>query len=76
MKIKNVLLISLIFIVLEAVAFGMLYLVWTTAPQENILFLENNYKGFFKYAIIICFTFSVSTCNYFNSIKLVRSLKE
>ena len=76
MKIKQILLASLIFIILEAVAFGMLYLVWTTAPQENIFWLENNYKGFFKYAIIICFTFSVSTCNYFNSIKLAKYNKD
>jgi len=75
MKIKERVLISLIFIVLNTIAFVVLYLVWVNFPQENILWLENNYKGFFKYAIITCFTFSVLVSNYFNSIKFVRFLK-
>jgi len=72
MKIKNILLASLIFIFLEAVAFLMFYFIWITAPQESIMRLEDNYNGFFKYAIIWCFTLSVSTCNYLNSIKLAN----
>ena len=74
-KIKVILIASLVFVFLEVIAFLGLYFVWTTAPQENLLWLENNYKGFFKYAIMGCFTFSVTGCNYFNSIKIAKGIK-
>jgi heme/copper-type cytochrome/quinol oxidase subunit 3 len=72
MKLKRILLGMGIFILLEAFAFGIFYLIWITAPATNIDWLNNNYHGLFKYLIIGTFTLSTILTSLKGSISLSK----
>lgn len=57
-----------IFLFIEMVATVGLYLVWITAPQENILWLNNIYEGSLKYLILTVFYSSVTLTGLYGSL--------
>lgn len=75
-KLKRIFIGTIIFLILELFASGMLYLVWKSSPIESRLWLKDNYFGVFQYLIIGFFYIGTTMVSIQNSIFLSKRFIE